>query len=152
MNSLNYTINISAPIEKVWHAMLDRETYEVWTGAFTAGSTYVGNWDKGSKIQFVSKEDGGKSGIAGLIVENIPLEYVSIEVIGEIIDGHTDASSDESKKWVGAHENYRFTENDGVTTVGVELTSDGYDEEIQKMFDGMWPQGLNKLKGLAEQA
>lgn len=132
--------------------MLDLDTYELWTDAFHAGSTYIGNWDKGSKIQFVSKEDNGKSGIAGQIVDNLPYDYVSIEVIGEIVDGHEDTSSEDSKKWVGAHENYRFTENNGVTTVDVELSGQGYNSEIKEMFDGMWPKGLSKLKEIAEQA
>jgi uncharacterized protein YndB with AHSA1/START domain len=152
MNTLTYSIEISAPKEKVWHTMLDLETYEIWSKAFQAGSTYDGSWDKGCTILFVSKEDNKQSGISGIIVENIPYEYVSVEINGELIDGIVDTSSDDSKKWVGAHESYRFTENNGITTINIELTSQEYDEEIKQMFDGMWPKALDNLKELAEAA
>jgi uncharacterized protein YndB with AHSA1/START domain len=150
MTDLHYTIDINAPKEKVWHVMLEPETYTEWTGPFYPGSYYEGSWDKGSKIKFVAEDDGKVSGMFSQIVENIPYEYVSIEHLGEIIDGQEDTSSKSAKQWVGSHENYRFTEKDGKTTLDVELTGSNVSDEMTKMLEGMWPQALEKLKEICE--
>jgi len=150
MANLNYTIDIEAPKQKVWQVMLELDTYKEWTGAFHPGSTYEGSWDKGSKIKFVSEDDRKLSGIFSQIAENIPYEYVSIEHLGEIVDGKEDMTSESAKQWSGSHENYRFTEKDGITTVDVELTGDNLGDEIRKMFDGMWLRSLQKLKEICE--
>ncbi len=150
MANLHYTIDINAPKEKVWQKMLELETYKEWTAAFHEGSIYVGSWDKGSKIRFVSEDDGKTGGMFGQIVENIPYEYLSIEQLGEIIDGQEDTSSESAKQWIGSHENYRFTENNGVTTLDIELVGGNINPEKSKMFDGMWPKALQKLKEICE--
>jgi len=150
MANVNYTIDIEAPKQKVWQVMLELDTYKEWTGAFHPGSTYEGSWDKGSKIKFVSEDDRKLSGIFSQIAENIPYEYVSIEHLGEIVDGKEDMTSESAKQWSGSHENYRFTEKDGITTVDVELTGDNIGDEIRKMFDGMWLRSLQKLKEICE--
>lgn len=150
MANLHYTIDINAPKQKVWQVMLEPETYKEWTGAFYPGSTYVGSWDKGSKIKFVAEDDGKLSGMFSQIVENIPYEYISIEHLGEIKGGKEDTTSESAKQWSGSHENYHFIEKDGITTVEVELTGGNVDDEMTKMFDGMWPQALQKLKEICE--
>lgn len=130
--------------------MLGPETYKEWTAVFHPGSYYDGSWDKGNKIWFVSEDNGKLSGMFGRIVENTPFEYVSIELLGEIIDGKEDSSSEEAKNWIGSHENYRFSEYDGATTVDVEMTGENVSPEIAKMFEGMWPPALQKLKEISE--
>lgn len=150
MATLNYSISINAPKEKVWHTMLDLETYKQWTGPFYPGSYYVGSWEKGDSIKFVAETDGKTNGLYGKIVENALYQYVSVEYIGQIIDGEIDTVSDESKPWIGAHENYRFTETNGVTTVDVELSSDINEVDFAEMFDEMWPKSLKELKKLCE--
>jgi hypothetical protein len=59
MNKLHFSIAIDAPKEKDWHTMLDRETYPQWTIVFTPGSHYVGDWNQGSKIQFLGPDKDG---------------------------------------------------------------------------------------------
>ncbi len=152
MAYLNYSITINAPKEKVWHTMLDLDTYKQWTGAFYPGSYYEGDWDKDSDIKFVAADADGKlSGLYGRVIENIPYEYVSVEYLGQIVDGQVDTDSDDSRTWIGAHENYRFTENGGVTTVDVVLGGDAVGDEMATMFDDSWPTSLAKLKEITEQ-
>lgn len=150
MANLHYTIDINAPKEKVWHTMLDLETYKEWTTAFQPGSTYVGSWDKGSKVRFVAEGDESGGGMFGQIAENIPYEYVSIEQLGEIVKGEEDTTSESAKQWAGSYENYHFSEKDGVTTLKVDLISENIGEDMLKMFDGMWPVALQKLKEICE--
>lgn len=131
--------------------MLDLETYKQWTGPFYPGSYYEGSWDKGSDIKFLAEADGKLSGLYGRVVENIPYEYVSIEYVGQIVDGQIDTQSDSVQTWIGAHENYRFTENNGVTTVEVNLGSEKAGMDMTEMFDDMWPKSLALLKEIIEQ-
>ncbi len=130
--------------------MLGDETYRQWTGAFHEGSYYEGSWDKGSIIRFVSIDDKKQTGMLGRIAENRPYEFVSIEYLGEIVDGQEDTTSNQAKQWIGAHENYTFSEINGVTTVAVELEGAGIDHDMLAMFEGMWPPALDKLKEIAE--
>lgn len=151
MTKLNFSIDINAPKQKVWEIMLADKTYREWTGAFHEGSYFEGSWDKGSKILFLGPSNEGKpSGMSSKIVENIPYEYVSIEHVGEVIDGVEDTTSESSKQWAGSHENYTFSETNGVTTLTVEMEGADVSKEMTEMFEGMWPKALAKLKEIAE--
>lgn len=150
MAKLHYSIDIKAPKEKVWDSMLEDKTYREWTSIFNpGGSYYEGNWDEGSKILFLGPDEksGKIGGMVSKIAVNKPYEYISIEHLGEIVDGAEDTTSDRVKDWAGAHENYTFSEKDGVTTVKVDLDSN---EEMKKMFEEMWPKALDKLKEITE--
>jgi ligand-binding SRPBCC domain-containing protein len=50
MKTLNFSININAPKENVWHKMLNPESFRVWTAEFCEGSYFEGSWIKGEKI------------------------------------------------------------------------------------------------------
>jgi hypothetical protein len=149
MQKLHYTINISAPIKKVWDTMLQDETYRKWTSAFNEGCFFKGSWEKGSKMFFLGPDPvtGGEGGMVSIIADNRLYEFISIEHIGLVMNGVEDTTSDYAKKWTPAFENYTFTEKDGVTTVDVELDSL---EENAEMFNDMWSLGLKKLKELCE--
>lgn len=149
MQKLHYTININAPIQKVWDTMLQDETYRQWTSAFSEGSYFKGSWEKGSKIMFVGPDPvtGQEGGMVSRIADNRPYEFISIEHMGLITNGVEDTTSEEARKWTPAFENYTFTEKDGVTTLNIELDSL---EENAEMFNQMWSLGLQKLKELVE--
>lgn len=149
MQKLHYSIVINAPAAKVWNTMLDDKTYRVWTEAFSPGSYYKGDWNKGSKILFLGPGENGDSGMVSWIKENRKHEFISIEHLGMIQNGKEDTSSEESKAWAGAFENYTFTDKNGATELLIDLTGN-IAEEFVKMFDGMWPNALKKLKEIVE--
>lgn len=149
MQKINFSITINAPKEKVWNTMLNDTTYRQWTEAFHSGSYYEGNWSEGSKIRFLGpNDDGTLSGMVSRIAENRPYEYISIEHLGEIQNGVEDTTSDRAKLWAGMHENYTFTETNGVTELKVDI--DVNNDEFKEMFKDMWPKALQKLKELSE--
>lgn len=150
MHKLNFSITINAPKAKVWNTMLDDATYRVWTETFAAGSHYVGDWSKGSKILFLGPDPatGKMGGMVSRIKENRLHEYISIEHLGMVNDGKEDTTSDAVKEWAGVHENYTFKENEKKTEVLVDIDSSG--GEFEEMFKDMWPKALQKLKELAE--
>ncbi len=149
MNTLNFSIVINAPREKVWNTMLEDATYREWTAPFNpAGSRFEGSWEKGSKIRFlgVNPETGREEGgMYSEIAESKPYEFVSIKHLGEIKADGTEAP------WESAgdgFENYTLVEKDGQTEVIVDII--GIPDEYKQDMSDMWPKALEKLKALAE--
>jgi uncharacterized protein YndB with AHSA1/START domain len=150
MQKLHFSILINAPKEKVWDTMLSQDSYRAWTEVFAKGSHYVGDWSKGSKILFLAPDETGKasSGMVSRIRENRPHEYISIEHLGMVQDGKEDLSSEATKGWNGALENYTFMEMGGATQVLVDTDTV---DEYKEMFQDTWPKALQRLKALVEQ-
>ena len=144
MKKLHFSIVIKAPKKKVWTGMLAKEGYEAWTSEFNAGSTYVGSWDKGAKIKFISPEGDGMTSV---IAENKPFEYISIKHLGYIKDGVEDTESPEIKAWAPIYENYALSENNGVSEVKVDIdVLPEFEEDMQQS----WPKALTRLKSICE--
>ncbi|MBI4835969.1 MAG: SRPBCC domain-containing protein [Candidatus Abawacabacteria bacterium] len=144
MKTLEFSVTINAPKEKVWHTMLAPDSYKVWTEPFMPGSYYEGSWDKGTKIKFLGPE---KSGMIAEIAESKPYEFISIRHLGFIQDGVEDTESEAVKAWAPALENYTFTEQNGVTKVKVEMQVTA---DFEKDMVAAWPKALEKLKELCE--
>jgi len=148
MQKIHFSIQINAPVEKVWDTMLTDETYRQWTEAFGPGSYFKGNWEEGTEIQFLNTEDDGTTmGMHSRIAENRKHEFVSIEHLGIVKDGVVDTASEEATKWAPSFENYTFKEVDGGTEVSVDQDMQ---EEYKEMFEVMWPKALQTLKELSE--
>jgi len=151
MKTLQFKISINAPVAKVYDLMLginSKSTYEHWTAMFNPTSTYEGNWDKGNKMLFIGvDEKGEKGGMVSKIAENIPNQFVSIQHYGllqadkEIIEGP------EVEQWANGFENYTFEENNGTTTVTVDLDTT---EDFVDYMNESYPKALEKLKELCE--
>jgi len=141
---LQFTVQISAPVQTVWNTMLDHPGYEQWTSHFCEGSTYAGSWEKGASIHFV---DPSGNGMVSEIAENIPHAFLSIRHLGEKKDGVIDTQSEKVKSWAPAYENYTFAEKDGMTALTVD--TDVTPEWEQYMAEA-WPKALAKLKEICE--
>lgn len=147
MERLNFQIEINTDAKKVYEIMLGPATYRQWTSVFNASSYYEGNWEKGSKMYFIGlNENGRKEGMISKVLENIPNKYVSIEHQGYIEDDQ-EITDGENISWKGARENYIFEENNGVTTVTVELDTE---QNFKEYFEKTYPEALQTLKVLAE--
>lgn len=152
MEKLQFKIKINASPDKVYSTMLglnNKSTYEYWTAAFNPTSTYEGSWIKGSKICFVGTDENGKrGGMVSEVVENKSSEFVSIRHNG-FIDGENEITTGELvEKWAGGLENYSFEENQGITTVTVDID---VISEYLDYFNEHYPIALEKLKEIAEQ-
>lgn len=152
MIKVQFKVSISAPVSKVYEAMLglkDKSTYEIWTAFFNPTSTYEGSWDQGSKILFVGiGENGEKGGMVSEIVENTPYQFVSIRHYGLLQDNIEILEGPEVEKWANSHENYTFVEKNGETLVTIDLdTTEDFLAYMQKTY----PLALAKLKEMCEQ-
>jgi uncharacterized protein YndB with AHSA1/START domain len=146
--TLNYSIDIQSPVQKVYETMLGDEGYRQWTSVFNNTSHFVGSWEKDADIQFLGCDaNGNPGGMISRIKENIPNRLVSIEHLGIIENGETFTSGPKVDSWAGAMENYGFSEDDGITTVKVSVdTGSGWDD----YFNNTYPKALEKLKEICE--
>ncbi len=152
MKKLQFKKDINTTAQKVYETMLglkNKSTYEFWTAVFNPTSTYEGSWDKGSKIYFVGvDENGKKGGMVSEIKENQQAKFVSIKHYG-FLDGEKEITSGEQvEKWAGGYENYSFNENNGITSVTVDIDAI---EEYLNFFNDNYPIALEKLKEISEQ-
>jgi hypothetical protein len=145
MEKLHFSIDIKAPIQKVWDILWADETYRKWTTAFSEGSYAESDWNEGSKIVFLGP---GGDGMLARIAEKREPHYMGFEHLGMIIGGVEDTTSDKVKGWAGARENYTLSEKNGQTNVHIDID---ITEEYKEMFSQMWPKALQSLKQLAEQ-
>lgn len=152
MKKIQFKINIKAPAVKVYDIMLgisDKSTYEKWTALFNPTSTYDGSWNKGSKMLFIGIDDlGEKGGMVSEIVENLPNRFVSIRHYGLVKSNVEITEGPEVEKWANGFENYTFEENNGITSVTVDL--DTIDDFLYYM-NNTYPIALDKLKEISEE-
>ena len=120
MEKLHYSIEISAPRQKVWDYMLGDDTYEKWAQAAWPGSTCEGDWTEGTEMRFAGPGGGGT--LARITAVEAP-HKLAAEHIAVLQDGGgLDTTSDIAREWIGAREDYELQENNGHTVVNVWLT------------------------------
>jgi hypothetical protein len=150
LNAIKINIEIQAPIEKVWHTMLDDKTYREWTKEFNPnGSWYVGELKAGEKINFIGPDAQGKlGGIVSSVKELRMYEYISFEHVGYIADGVADTESEGVKAWAPSYENYTFVKvSESTTQLSIECE---IEPTYMDMMGALWPKALAKLKGMCE--
>lgn len=145
MKTLTFEITINAPRAIAWTNMLGAETYKSWTSPFSEGCYFVGSWDEGARIQFLSPSGDGMTAV---IAENRPNEFVSIRHLGMIEKGVEDTTSEKVRAWAPAYETYRFVDAPGGCRVVVTL--DTAPEWEQYMLE-TYPKALARLRALCEQ-
>lgn len=149
MKKIKLDIEINAPREDVWEAVIDDAKYRQWTSVFSAGSFFEGGWNKGDAIRFLVEKEEGREGMVSEIAESIYPEFISIRHLGYISSGVEDTTSEEVKKWAPAYENYTLKElGNGKTKFIVEADTT---EEYYQMFLDLWPKALEKLKEVSEE-
>ncbi len=141
MKRLHFSIDVKAPRERVWKVLWEDATYREWTSVFAEGSYAISDWNEGSKIQFLDPKSG--SGMSAIIEKKRPNEFMSFKHLAEIKDGQEQPPAG----WSGALENYTLEENDGATTVSVDLDAP---EAYREMFEDKFPKALQRVKTLAE--
>lgn len=144
VKTLEFKIEIAAPVERVWDTMLSPEGYQQWTKPFMSGSYFEGSWSEGERMHFLAP---GGSGMVAVIAANRPYELVSIKHIGFVMNGVEDTTSDGVRSWAPAYENYRFAAVPGGTEVTIEqevfASSEAYMNDV-------WPKALAALESICE--
>jgi len=148
MEKLQFKTQIKSSANHAYNVMLAKGTYKQWTAEFNPSSDFEGSWEKGATIQFIGvNKEGKKEGMVSKIKENEPGRFLSIQHIGILDDGKPVTEGPQVEAWAGALENYSFSEQNGLTTVTVDIDTN---EEFIGYFKETWPKALNKLKELCE--
>lgn len=148
MKTLYFDIHISAPREKVYRVMLDKESFKKWTAEFSPTSRYLGTWEKGSKMLFLADESDGKEcGMVSRIKDNHPNHFVSIEHIGLYEEGKEIFKGPKVDSYSGALEEYTFEENENGTHLKIRMDAI---PEWEDYFLETWPKALSRLKQIVE--
>jgi hypothetical protein len=151
MEKLQYKVSIKASANKVYDFMLglsNKSTYEQWTSIFNPTCTYEGTWEEGTKMLFTGiDENGAKGGMISKIVKKMPNQFVTIQHYGLVQGDKEIMEGAEVEKWANGLENYTFEENNGNTTVTVDI--DMTDDFVEYMNEN-YPKALGKLKEICE--
>jgi uncharacterized protein YndB with AHSA1/START domain len=144
MKDLSFSVDIAAPVARVWDCMLDPIAYRDWTRAFCEGSYFEGTWAQGSRMQFRDPDGNGMDAIVG---ENRPHQRLALRLVGDLTAGRPTPDSPLSRE--PAHEIYEFSAAPGGGThLVIQLR--GWDDGFADMMASLWPQALRRLKTLAE--
>ncbi|NTV15768.1 MAG: hypothetical protein HGA96_17870 [Desulfobulbaceae bacterium] len=141
MQTLHFSISIQAPRAQVHQTMLADKTYRLWTSEFAAGSYYQGSWEKGTQILFLNPEGFG---MKARVAEHRPAEFVSLEMLSEVHDG----VPEEQDQWQGSFENYSYLEENGMTTLNVDIGP--VPDDWADYLNTTWPKALTRLKAICE--
>lgn len=145
MKTLKYKVEIEAPAEKVWSALIDSEDFKVWCAAFAPGSFFEGNWETGAEILFLAE---GMGGTVAKIKEFKPFERIVADHIATLTkDRVRETTGDMTEKWIGTREIYELEQKGESTLLKVEIHTDPAYED---MFEKGWQKALPLLKGLIE--
>jgi uncharacterized protein YndB with AHSA1/START domain len=147
MQKLYYSVEISAPKEKIWDVLWNRATYKKWAYVIDP-EQYLENdwhtWEKGSKLRFMHPSGYG---VAAVIEEYQPYQKISYKVTSDIIEGKEQAFSDESKAWANAVEVYTLEPRQNhVLLSGAFDVPDAHKDELMTSY----PKALQIVKELAE--
>ncbi|TGD57918.1 SRPBCC domain-containing protein [Flavobacterium humi] len=146
MKKLEFKIAIEAPAAIVWKALWEDQNYKKWTAVFCEGSYTKTDWKEGSRVHFLSPSG---EGMYSTIEKMVPNEKMYFTHIGEMKNFEEQPLTDETRKWSGARENYTLSENNGTTTLLVEMD---ITEDYQDYFNEAFPKGLALVKEMAEQS
>lgn len=146
IKTLNFSVKINAPKEKVWDVLWSEDTYPKWTAVFAEGSNAISDWKEGSSILFT---DGKGSGMNSLIEKKVPNEQMTFKHLGMLKDGVEMPVDDEVKFCSGSVEDYHLEESNGITDLKVKLDAS---EEFSGYFEDRFPKALEKVKELSEQS
>ena len=139
MKTITFTTEIHAPIEKVWEALWNEDSYKEWTKHFVPGSHYVSDWLIGGKTLFLGPDGNGM--FATITKLEKPSEVIFLHQ-GEIWDGVEKESIAK-----GAYEKYMLIESNGSTTLTVSVD---VDEQYEDHMDEGFSKGLDEVKRIAE--
>ncbi len=142
MQKQQFSIEIKAPRERVWNTLWEDKTFRNWGNIIDEGQYMVGEIKEGNEVQFISSVSG--YGVTSLVEKLTLDEFVSFRQIADTKDS---GEREREKEWTGGTESYSLAENDGVTTLTVDIDVPPGQEETFKV---RFPKALERVKILAE--
>jgi len=142
MKKLQFSLEIKAPSEKVWNTLWEDKTFRDWSSLVDEGTYMVGEIKEGNEVQFISSVSG--YGVTSLVEKLAINEFV---LFRQMADTKDSGERKREKEWTGGTESYSLAENDGLTTLTVDIDVPPGQEETFKV---RYPKALERVKILAE--
>jgi len=142
MQKQQFSIEITAPKERVWNTLLENKTFRDWGNIIDEGQYMVGEIKEGNEVQFISSVSG--YGVTSLVEKLIENEFV---LFRQMADTKDSGQQEREKEWTGGAESYSLAENEGVTILKVDIDVPPGQEET---FKDRFPKALERVKILAE--
>lgn len=139
---MQFSVTVHASKQKVWDTLWQDATFREWAGLIDPGTYLKGKLRQGSKVQFISAENG--YGVTSLVVELVPNEYLLLKHQADTQDS---GKQERDNEWTGGEERYTLSEADGITTLTVAFS---VPPQQQAYFTEHYPKALERLKTLAE--
>ena len=143
MKTIEKSIDIDAPKEKVWAVLVEEMYNKDWFSIFSDGTIARTDWIEGHKVSFVNKAGDG---IVGRILEKKPYEKLVYEYDGMIAGGNEDYESDLALATKGTREIYTLREHGGKTRLQVEVD---IDDAHHAGMDRSWEAAMQRIAELA---
>jgi uncharacterized protein YndB with AHSA1/START domain len=144
--TIEKTIDIHAPKERVWQVLQADELTRLWYAIFSEGTHAETDWKQGSRVVF---RDASNSGMLGRIAESRPNEFLAIEydgMVGE--DGKEDYDSAMANEMKGGRETYQLSATGDHTNLAVSCDMS---EQWYEPMSAAWDKAMVKIKELSEQ-
>ncbi len=142
MQKKQFSIEIKALRERVWNTLWEDKTFRDWANIIDEGTYMVGEIKEGNEVQFISSVSG--YGVTSLVEKLALNEFVSFKQMADTKDS---GEREREKEWTGGTESYSLAENNGVTTLTVDIDVPPGQEETFKI---RFPKALDRVKILVE--
>ena len=133
------SIEINAPVSKVWEAITDPVSIRNWAAAFGHGTHADSEWKAGSIIEW--KDMGGNVGAKGIITRMDECEQLKVDFFDDFKLSNPEDLGEYS-------EIYDLSGDDERTTL--KVTIGPIEERYVKSFDTMWDRAMINIKNLCE--
>lgn len=144
-HTINKTVKIDAPKERVWEVLLSPKLVNTWVSEFSEGSHVEADWNVGGTVLY---KDRDGNGLKARVTDNRPNQLLKVVHEGILNHSVEDTESDDLPKWRGCGEAYLLLEKGRVTTLSIESE---VPEEYFEPFKPLWDKSLEKIRELAEQ-
>lgn len=142
MHTLEFTVEIRAPREKVWKVLWKDATFREWSGLIDEGTYMKGDLVEGKEVRFISGPSG--YGVTSLVTKLVPNEHVAFKQMMDTKDG---GEAPREEEWTGGIESYVLSEYAGITTL--TLSTDVPPTQEATMRERI-PRALDRIKELSE--
>lgn len=139
---MQFSTKINASKEQVWDTLWADKTFRDWASIIDEGSYMAGEMQQGNEVQFISSVSG--YGVTSFVEKLVPNEFV---LFRQIADTKESGQQQREKEWTGSTESYSLTDQNGDTTLTVEIDVPPGQEET---FKDRLPKALKRIKALVE--
>ena len=142
---VNKTIEINAPVSKVWNALTKREFTDQWASEFTGGAEFhiESDWTLGSPVLWTGQN--GNVIVQGNVTALEPEKFLRFTVFDVYVEKPPVTEEDGIT--------YKLTKQDGKTLLKIsqgDFSTMAEGEKYRDMSAVIWDRVLLKVKGLAE--